>query len=551
MRRICLLFVLIFSFHILQAKTNYFRALFRDDPATTMVIAWSGDGGTLHYGTTDFGQEYDLYEMQQNIDKTTGHRGIVHHFVRLENLEPATVYYFVIRDIFGEISDRMSVMTLSDDPEVPISFINGGDTRRGVAPFENCNCRKDRQDGNILVSKLRPDVIIFNGDFVRNTLGGIFPEQTNNEWKSWFDDWQLTVGPDGRLAPIVVCTGNHEDNVDALGVTDPDFNDLFKMFDVPQKDVYYSLTFGGCLFRLYSLNTEIDACTETNQLDWLTNDLQNFSAPSNTPYWKFANYHEPIIPHSDKDNQPDLYNCWAPLFRDYNVSLVMESHSHIMKTTWPIVPNGNIMNNNGFERDDENGTVYIGEGNWAAPQRSLYPPNPWTREQASIRSFFYVNVNKDSLSIYSAMFSDLDNVAQALDDELGSPMPSGVSLYDESQGADNGEILVIKNDVNSAICRVDSTMDTTGTGLFNSVKNFNSSIYPNPSSEKVFISLKEYRDDLIIEAYDARGKRCNGVTIKRESDKIYSIDAKELCSGVTFILIKSDEDIESHKFIRN
>ena len=73
----------------------------------------------------------------------------------------------------------------------------------------------------------------------------------------------------------------------------------------------------------------------------------------------------------------------------------------IMKTTFPISRSDEEGNDGGFIQDDFCGTVYIGEGNWAAPQRSLYPPRDWTRQSASIRSFFYITVSEDDIAIYS------------------------------------------------------------------------------------------------------------------------------------------------------
>jgi hypothetical protein len=37
------------------ANTGQYTLTYRDDPATTMVIGWSGDEGTVYYGTNDEG----------------------------------------------------------------------------------------------------------------------------------------------------------------------------------------------------------------------------------------------------------------------------------------------------------------------------------------------------------------------------------------------------------------------------------------------------------------------------------------------------------------
>jgi hypothetical protein len=530
------------AFPDLFADTYYYRLSYRDDPATTMVVGWSGDDGTVHYGTTDEGSDYTAYPMNRPTDRTVNHRNEPHNFVRLEGLTPNTVYYFVIRDITGAVSERFSFKTMADDANVPLSYINGGDTRLGFNQlFEPCECRQARQDGNRLVSKLRPDFIVFNGDFVLNSFLAL--GQVNNEWRMWFEDWQLTIGPDGRMAPLMIATGNHEDDVDYPLVSDPNFRDVYNLFDIPNSDVYYALNFHDNLLRMYSLNTEIHGCFDMDQRNWLTADLQNYSTISNTPYWKAVSYHQPIIPHSDKDIRNDLRECWAPLFDEYNVQLAMESHSHSMKTTHPISRSDEEGNDGGFIRDEPCGTVYIGEGNWAAPQRSLYPPRDWTRQTASIRSFYYITVSAGSMKIYSPMFENIDNVNQALDDDLGSPLPIGVTLYEDAVALeDAGPVIEILN--NNEAC---SPGLPTAAGQ-NVIRR--AEIYPNPVKSYLYIHLKEMLPDLEIEVYDARGKLCSDVRIQQVSALEYRIDASTICSNVGVVMIKHQGDAEAHKFIK-
>ena len=36
---------------------------------------------------------------------------------------------------------------------------------------------------------------------------------SNREWKEWLDDWQLTIGQDGRMTPIVPARGIMSDQI--------------------------------------------------------------------------------------------------------------------------------------------------------------------------------------------------------------------------------------------------------------------------------------------------------------------------------------------------
>ena len=154
----------------------------------------------------------------------------------------------------------------------------GGNTRDGFSLFgiytENCpsgDCLEKRRDGNKLVAKIRPDFIAFTGDYVMNQI----TSNTQNEWTTWLNDWQLTITQDGRMFPVTFSRGNHEDMFD-----------VHEMFDIPF-DEYYSLTINGGLLRLYMLNSELNACNDIGQLNWLTNDLQLNTGTATDPCWKF------------------------------------------------------------------------------------------------------------------------------------------------------------------------------------------------------------------------------------------------------------------------
>mgnify|MGYP005666970769 CR=1 FL=1 len=547
-----LLYALIFcfAFSASQAQTKYFRLTYNDDPSTTISIGWSGEKGTVYYGTEDKGINYSEYPNSQEIDRTEFQRGLNNHFVNLKGLNPATVYYFVVKDVNENLSQRFSFMTISDDPNIPISFINGGDTRlAGPIVEAPCNCREDRIRGNKMVAKLRPDFVSFNGDFTLNSIGS----NVNGEWDLWFQDWEHATAEDGRLFPLMIATGNHEDDLSNITFGDPVFRDVYKLFNIPVKDVYYALNFGGNLMRQYVLNSELHACVDKDQLDWLTEDLENYSTAANAPYWKMVNYHQPMVPNSHYDKRPDMINCWANLFDEYHVQLAMESHTHSMKTTYPIsrdltIPND--FNTAGFSRDDECGTVYIGEGNWAAPQRGPmeFRARAWTRQLDDIRSFFYVQVSKDEVKVYSPMFteeSQYTNVSTATDDIQGSDLPAGVALYNKLYvSTETEDVLTIPNTRDNCLAFVDPT-----TGILNNTFKVGK-IYPNPVQDELFIELPSTINNAEILVYDALGKECTNVSLKQIANNKYSINANNLCAKVGFVMIKYNGNSETHKYLK-
>lgn len=391
-----------------EAANKRYRCMWRDNPATTMVIGWdqvSGRSPVLCYDEIDFGRQASAYRNKQRPDRIIHAKGMDNHFVRLSGLKTNTVYYFVILDSEG-VSQRFSFKTTPDDPSAPLSIIGGGDSR---------NNRDVRCSANQLVSRLRPHFVVFDGDMT----GG----DTNENWRDWFDDWQYTIGSDGRLFPIVPARGNHE----------RENSSITELFDVPNIDAYYALTFGGNLFRLYTLNSLISPSGK--QRIWLEGDLK---ANKNVT-WKMAQYHQGMRPHTRrKAARDDIYANWAKIFHDQRVDLVLESDAHVVKTTYPISPGPN--GDDGFVRDDENGTVYIGEGCWGAPLRSADNPRAWTRAHDSFNQFKWIFVRQSDIEIRTVKTENVDYVREVSDDDIFQ-VPVGLTLWDPP----SGDVITIVN----------------------------------------------------------------------------------------------------------
>jgi len=101
---------------ISEAATDKYRVMWRDDPATTMVIGWnqiSGNNPVVHYGTIDHGTNWSAYPNSANVSRSVNSYSMDNRFVRLTGLQPNTAYYFVIRDNQG-ISRRLWFKTAPD-----------------------------------------------------------------------------------------------------------------------------------------------------------------------------------------------------------------------------------------------------------------------------------------------------------------------------------------------------------------------------------------------------------------------------------------------------
>ncbi|MES3038108.1 MAG: FN3 domain-containing metallophosphoesterase family protein [Bdellovibrionota bacterium] len=384
----------------------YPRLILKSNPATTMVIGFNQPvvkGSTdakVYYDTKDHGVNFASYAFSSAPTVTNSFKGMNNAFLELNNLRPNTAYYFVLA-AGTKVSSRYWFKTAPDSRDARLSVIAGGDSRTN---------RKPRQLANSLVAKLRPHVVMFGGDYT--SLG------STSEWKSWFADWQLTVGADGRMIPGIFTRGNHESSNEILE----------KLFNTPA-GVYYGVTFGRDLLRIYTLNTE--AAITGAQTDWLRNDLNQSSQVT----WKFGQYHRPLRPHvKGKSDMTAAYQSWAPLFHSGRMNLVSESDAHTVKTTWPVRPSTAPGSDQGFIRDDLEGTVFVGEGCWGAPTRKNDDNKTWTRDSDRYNHFNLIFVDSKKVELRTVKVDNAATVGTVSDRDIFQ-LPAGLDIWSPKNGS--------------------------------------------------------------------------------------------------------------------
>jgi len=463
----------------LIAKTDKYRCMWRNDPATTMTIGWnqiSGNNPTLYYDIYDYGTDAQAYSWSQNPDRSVTAKGMNNQFVRLNGLQPNTTYYFIIIDSEG-FSQRMSFRTAPDHPYERLSIIAGGDSR---------NHRTGRKNANKLVSKLRPHCVMFGGDMTGSDKA--------REWKYWFDDWQYTMSEDGHLTPLIVARGNHE--YSNSSITD--------LFDVENPRTYYALNLGGNLLRVYTLNSLI--ASGGDQGRWLKEDL----AQHDNMIWKFAQYHFAIRPHTRaKSEQNAQYKNWAIPFHEHGVNMVVESDAHVVKTTWPIRPTKESGNQQGFIRDDVNGTVYIGEGCWGAPLRRNNDDKEWTRNSGSFNQFKWIFVSQDDIEVRTVETNNADEVASVSLYDIFIP-PANLKIWSPS----NGPVLHIKKQYQEQY----TTRTTDHTAVASIIPMMETSTTPSPATaneEEVDCDPKEEEAEptIVVHSHAEKNKAKNDSSV--------------------------------------
>jgi len=267
-----------------------------------------------------------------------------------------------------------------------------------------------------MIAKLRPLFVCHGGDYMGSG--------TDGEWQVWFDDWQLTISEDGRIYPIVPAHGNHENRDMAM---------VYRLFDMPRPEVYNAQNVGGDLLRLYTLNTEIDGdrMTWTAQRAWFEQDLITHRDHT----WKITQYHRPMRAHTGwKAEGMAQIAAWSQLFYDYHVDLAIECDTHMVKRTYPLRPSYGDGSFESFIRDDENGTVFIGEGSWGAPVRAADDDKPWTMASDSFHQFKWIHVHEDHIDVRSVRFENVNEITPLTDDDPFA-VPENLILWTPPSGA--------------------------------------------------------------------------------------------------------------------
>ena len=405
-------------------SSDKYRLIWNNDPKTTMTIAWNQYQGrpTVHYGLTQ--KTKNGIRPQRQVQ----YRGMNNTFARLTDLKPNSRYYFKICTS-NICSDTMYFKTAPNNNQA-FTFIAGGDSR---------SIPRGRIRGNILVSKIRPLFIAHGGDYTKNG--------TATEWERWLDEWQQTKSADGRMYPLLLTHGNHENR---------DHTMLNKLFDVPNIDVYSKVDFN--FLSLYTLNTELehgvgyyDMVSKEKwdkhkkwdaQTSWLKETLKK-----DTKKWKIASYHRPLRPHRKSKAEGRLrYLDWSPLFYTYGIQLAIECDSHLVKYTKPLKPD--LFGEEGFVVDKENGTTFIGEGSWGAPTRKNDDDKSWTLDSGSFWQFKLITAMPRKLEIRTVKFGSeneeydahkVKGITQKEQDANPLAIPKELDLWD-SKG---GEVLIL------------------------------------------------------------------------------------------------------------
>ncbi len=320
------------------------RLVWSSKPATQATLSWNtqrlGNRHRVHITKGKQGAE-KIVKCQRSgrYSPGRGRTELYYHHVTLAGLEPATKYY-VTMESDAQRSPTFHFITASDKDR-PLSILFGGDSRSDQSKRRSIN----RMMSTLFQKGMELAALgIADEEIIAMAHGGDYVADGKNldQWKQWMSDHELTTSASGRLLPIIPARGNHD--------VGPLFNEVFG-FPINHLN-YYGVDLCATV-HLVTLNSETSM--GGNQARWLAKQLAIARAKRR---WVLAQYHRPAFPAYKKAS--GALQHFVPLFDRYAVDMVLEADGHTIKRTVPI--------RNG--RQNESGTVYIGEGGFGVKPRT-------------------------------------------------------------------------------------------------------------------------------------------------------------------------------------
>jgi len=324
----------------------------------------------------------------------------------LTGLEPDTVYFYRT----GEPSSGYSPtfhFTSPPKPGSPVKFIAFGDM--GGAPLDGSyeqswdNHNKGELGAlktidsisNLIDTEDQPRFLLHFGDISYAT-----------GYMSEWDEFMSEIEPIAAHMPYMTGIGNHEMGVtssfeqstDSGGECGVPYNFYFPYASQSMKDPWHEMRpwyrFNYGMVCVFQLSSEHDISTDSSQLNWLVNELNDNVNRTETP-WVIFTIHRPMYVDSDWKGDMDM-SLWLqeyvePLMMTHKVNLGLYGHYHAYQRTCPV--------NKGSNVEDGNAPVHfvLGMAGYELTRNTPIQPKPWAvhRDQ---KHFGYAILNAKSSS---------------------------------------------------------------------------------------------------------------------------------------------------------
>lgn len=256
----------------------------------SITIIWETQNPTSN-NYVEYGQDSNYGNIKQGLSDC------LHHEISITPDFSYGHYRVVSNDIISDDYEFRLSTYFNFDNNFKCVFI--GDSR-GV--WDNWGHAKMVANA---VNNESPFFIIHGGDMVDD--GRII-----TQWNNWLE----LMMPLMQNSTIYGVIGNHEKNGERY----------FEIFSLPNNEKWYSFDYGPCHFIILDQYNPWDI--GTSQYEWLVNDLATTSA-----LFRIVCFHEPIYCKGGHSPRTDIKKIWEPLFINYNVRLVVQSHCHYYQRT--------------------------------------------------------------------------------------------------------------------------------------------------------------------------------------------------------------------------
>jgi 3',5'-cyclic AMP phosphodiesterase CpdA len=344
------------------------------DPAREMIISWH-TAQIEGISRVNFGLTSDLgVTVEGSVQSSPeGGAGFIRS-VTLTGLSPATQYFYACGTDLGGWSATFSFRTLPAGPS-KLVFAAYGD--QGVD--------EGAPDVVKAVGDANPDLVMLLGDL----------SYANGGPASIWDDWFKLIEPNARRIPHMSILGNHETDYPR------DLSIYLGRFSLPHVERWYAITVSGV--RLIALDTSAEVAPESEQHEWLKQELEAASQDSNIR-WIIVCSHFPCFTscaqHPEDADKPRLH--LSPLFQQFGVDLVLSGHAHMYERTYPINAAGNVTDAGLNEFFDPSGTVYVvaGGGGHGLHKEFTSSAPPWSAVRGAWYGFAKISLaTEDSLKV--------------------------------------------------------------------------------------------------------------------------------------------------------
>ncbi|MGE0488919.1 MAG: fibronectin type III domain-containing protein [Vulcanimicrobiota bacterium] len=368
-KRLLLVLFLWLAGPALAAPTHVYLTWQDPDTSHTMTVIFQ-TRGRVAQPQVRYGQRPDQLEQRQaatSYQWLSSSRRI--HVATLRGLEPGQVYHFQAGDPTDGFCSKRKFKTLPS--QGPVRFVTGGDM---YFEPETVQLLEQAARRSPMVALVGGDIAYADGDLRRDGF-----------WDRWLDNWEKNmVTPDGLTIPFIAAIGNH-DVAGSFGQRKQKAPFYFG-FLRQHADSYFERSLGDQV-TVFVLDSGHVSPHGGTQSQWLRQSLEKCRSP-----WKFALYHVPCYP--SHRGYGDYYSeqgrsHWVPLFDRFGLTAAFENHDHTLKRTPPLKAN----------KIAKQGTVYLGDGCWGRPPRSVDPALRWYEATAASRAHVWmVDVGDDQVT---------------------------------------------------------------------------------------------------------------------------------------------------------